>query len=311
MATTTQMRANKAEEGETLTLSTTAQYLAFKPGFDEVKMYCATQWRRAICPKLVHCVYYDLSVTTYYSYLTQVTDGSSTTHLPLDAMATNDYLYLGTFEPVRGFWFDVGTNVNAVTATLDFEYLKAISITAYAASSTKTQCTSASHGMSDGEIVTIIGTHAYNGTYTVESSAANTFVIDKTFATDEATGTGKVFADVASDVDGTDATGTSTGATLGQDGAYTFTLPTVTRSTLGTALVPLYTECYWYRFAPSLALTSPTDINEIIPIYKNTNYGYREGGGEYQDALNKAECGGFALLASAATPTLDITWVKM
>ncbi len=237
-------------EGETKALSTAAGYVAVKPGFHEVKMYCASQWRLALSPKLLHVLYYNAS--TYTEYVTQATDRLSTTHVPLDAMAATHYLYLGTTEPIIGAFFDIGTNVNAETATLDVEY-----------------CSTA-----------------------------------------VAPGATIAFTDVAGDSDGTDSTGNSTGATLGQDGVYTWTLPAVVRSTLGTATAPLYNRCYWMRFKPSAALSTTVDINEIIPVYQNANYGYMEPGMEYQFAINTAKIGGFVVLATAGTPTLDISWIK-
>lgn len=239
-------------EGETVTLSTSAQYLALKPGFREVKMYCASQWRLALNPKLVHAVVYT-AAGGYVEYVQSVIDRASTTHMPLDGLlAASGIVYLGTKEPVRGYYFDVGTNVNAETATLDVEY-----------------CSTA-----------------------------------------VALGVAIAFTDVASDTDGTDATGTSTGATLGQDGAYTFTLPAVKESTLGTYATPLYSKCYWTRFKPSANLSAEVDINEIIPIYKNTNYMYMEPGQEYQFSIDLERTSGFAVLATAGTPTLDVSWIN-
>ena len=118
------------------------------------------------------------------------TDRSSSTHVPLDALGTSDYVYLGFSEPALGVYIDVGTNVNATAATLDVEYC---------------------------------------------STAAG---VGSTIA----------FTDVAGDSDGT----TSGGATLAQDGVYTWTLPTAWKpSYLGTAAAPLFSYCWWIRFAPS------------------------------------------------------------
>lgn len=62
-------------------------------------------------------------------------------------------------------------------------------LTAFAQSSTKTTVTSAAHGFTDDEIVTISDTTSYDGTYKVESAATDTFVIAQTFVADDATGT--------------------------------------------------------------------------------------------------------------------------
>ncbi len=234
-----------AVEGETKALATTAGFVSIKPGFHEVKMYCASQWRLALSPKLVHCLYFNGS--TYTDYVQHVTDRLSTTHLPLDGMTTSHYVYLGTTEPILGVYIDMGTNVNDQAATLDVEY-----------------CSTA-----------------------------------------VALGATIAFTDVAGDSDGTDTTGT----TLSKDGVYTWTLPGIVRSTLGTDTAPLYKKCYWMRFKPSATLAATLDIDEIIPVYKNVNYAYMEPGLEYQFAINTARVGGFVVLATAGTPTLDVSWV--
>ncbi len=239
----------KILEGETKTLSTTAGYIAVKPGFHEVKMYCATQWRLALSPSLRHALIYDGS--TYTEYTANVTDRVSTTHMPLDAMPATTYCYLGFSEPALGVQLDLhATNVNAEVAALDVEYC---------------------------------------------STGAD---VDQAIA----------FTDVAGDSDGTD----SPGATLSKDGVYTWTLPTSwKRSVLGTHDAPSkYSKCYWIRFKPTATLSATIDVQEIIPVYQNVNYGYMEPGMEYQFSLNVMECGGFVVLATSGTPTLDVTWVR-
>jgi hypothetical protein len=109
------------------------------------------------------------------------------------------------------------------------------------------------------------------------------------------------FTDVAGDSDGTD----SIGATLAVDGAYTFTLPAIKRSSMNP-----YGTAYWYRFKPSAALSATVDINEIIPIYQNTNYGYMEAGEAVQMGINRATTSGFAIISPSGTPTLDISWLQ-
>jgi len=235
-------------EGETKSLSTTAGYIALKPGFHEVKLYCASAWRLALSPRLVHAVVYD--GTNYTEYVQNVIDRSSSTHLPLDGMTTSQKLYLGFSEPALGAYFDLhATNVNAVAATLDVEY-----------------CSTA---------------------------------VDL--------GASIAFTDVASDSDGTD----SGGATLAQDGVYTWTLPTAwKRSSLGTSQAPLFSKCWWIRATPSTTLSATIDVEEIIPVYKNVNYAYMEAGIEYNFSLNLAEVGGFVVTAAAATPTLNVSWIR-
>lgn len=110
-------------EGETASLTTTASYLLVKPTFHEVKLYSASQWRMALSPKLLHVLFYDTGAGTYTDYTTQATGRVSTTHVPLDAMPNDDYLYMGTSEPVLGYYFNMdGSNFNDNPATLDMEY---------------------------------------------------------------------------------------------------------------------------------------------------------------------------------------------
>jgi len=113
--------------GETVSLTTTASHLLFRPDYQEVMLYCASQFRIGLAPRLAAVEYYSASGTSYTSYLTQAIDRDSATHVPLDAMATGDYLYLGFTEPVRGFHFTIdATNKNDNAATLDMEYMSAI-----------------------------------------------------------------------------------------------------------------------------------------------------------------------------------------
>ena len=248
MATATWDKPLVAEEGDTLTFGDgTLHYTAFRPGFDGVIMWCDTAWRRALCPAIVHVLYYDTSAGTYTSYKTEATDGVSTTHVPLDAMATGDYLYIGLSEPALGLYFDMGSNVNANDVTLDMEY----STTAVAQGATL------------------------------------------------------AWTDVSGDSDGTDDSGS-----LAQDGVYTWTLPTNwVKTTLGTRAVPLYSRCYWVRFCPSGALSAAVDVNEIIPVYKNTNYSYMEASTSYVEQLNTVRNGGF-ITTGTNTKILHITWLK-
>jgi len=247
MATYTWDKPLTAEEGETASLTDTASYLAFKPGFDGVIMYSGSAWRRALSPALLHVLYYDTSAGTYTSYKIEATDRVSTTHVPLDAMATGDYLYLGFTEPVLGIQIDMGSNVNSNDVELDMEY-----------------CTTA-----------------------------------------VAVGATLAFTNVSDDSDGTDSSGT-----LAQDGVYTWTLPTDwVRSTLGTAAIRLYTKCYWIRFCPTGALSATVDVDEIIPVYKNANYSYKEASVSYVEQLDTTRNSGFVLKGST-TQTLDVTWLR-
>lgn len=67
---------------------------------------------------------------------------------------------------------------------------KLLAITAFATVNTnQTTVTSASHGLSNGDVVTIAGSTSYNETFRISAKTTNTFVIDKTFVADDATGT--------------------------------------------------------------------------------------------------------------------------
>lgn len=110
--------------GEQVSLTTTASHLLFRPNYHEVKMHCSTAWRMGIAPKLAEVIVYHGSA--YTNYTTQATNRDSATHVPLDAATTASILYLGTTEPTRGFYFNIGTGVNANAATLDVEYCSAI-----------------------------------------------------------------------------------------------------------------------------------------------------------------------------------------
>jgi len=304
-----------ALEGETKTLGTTAGYIAVKPGWREVKMYCSQQWRLAISPKLASVNYYNAS--TYTDYTSQATDRDAATHVPLDAMGTTHKLYLGVSAPVKGFYFNLdGTNLNANAASLDWEYLYDVSKPGHF-----TLTGTVSAAMTVGETLTgsvsgATGVHVYdNGsTYAVVKSVSGTFAVGEdadgasqscnilTAIANTAPGTG-YFTDVAGDSDGT-LTGTET---LSQDGLYAFTLPAVVKGGLaGINNTPLY----WYRFAPSATLSAAMDVIDLIPDYKNTSYGYMEPGMEYQFALDETKCGGFVVASTAGTPTLDVSWVS-
>jgi len=100
---------------------TPSNYRALVPGFSDYRMVCDTAWRLSLAPKILHVLYYDATDGSYTDYTTQATDGLSTTHVPLDAMATDDYLYIGT-TGISWLYFDIGTNANAEAATLDMEY---------------------------------------------------------------------------------------------------------------------------------------------------------------------------------------------
>jgi len=62
-------------------------------------------------------------------------------------------------------------------------------ITAFAAAGTSTTVSSASHGLADANVVTIIGTPNYDGIYSIGTIATGSFVIPAQFLADDACGT--------------------------------------------------------------------------------------------------------------------------
>lgn len=303
-------------EGETKALSTTAGFVLLKPTYHEVKMYCASQWRIGLAPHLARVKLYTGSA--YVDYTSQATDRVDTTHVPLDGMTTSKYLYLGVTEPTRGFYFNVdGTNKNDEAATLDWEYMYDIAqpgsyfkltgtvSAALTVGETITGSVSGATGVAvydDGSTYLVVKT--VSGAFALaENAAGATQACNTITAIDRvATGTG-YFTDVAGDSDGTN----SVADTLKQDGLYYFTLPSVVRG----ALAGVDNESlFWYRFKPSATLSTTVDLVDIIPAAANTDYGYMEPGMEYQFSFSTTMCGAFEILASAGTPTLDISWVK-
>jgi len=114
---------------------TTTNYIPLKPGFRLIETICDTAWYITFGPKLLHALYYSGTTKEFTEYKNSVTDNSSSTHMPLDGMTTSDYVYLGTYEPAW-FYFDIGSNANAATATLDVEYCSAKATTTTAATFT-------------------------------------------------------------------------------------------------------------------------------------------------------------------------------
>ncbi len=291
-------------EGETQALTTTAAFVAVKPNFQEVSLHCSSDWKLALTPALLHAIVYD--GTNYTEYKDNVTDRSSSTHLPLDGATTSYAMYLGTSQQSRAFWIDMGSNVQSTgSRALDVNYQKETAITAFATHASGTTVTAGSHGASDGDLINIYDAGPYNGQWTVANTAANTFTITKTFTYDVAAGRCVFFEDVTGDSDGT-----SGSTTLDQDGLYEFTLPTAYPQFLGTPNAPLFSHCFWISFTPNGTLSSPVDLDNIIPAYRNTNYIIRKAGIEYQISVNPAKVGGLEVLSVAGTPTLDIGWIK-
>jgi len=109
-----------------ITLSSTVPgYINVNPGYRGVKVYCASDWKMLLTPRIQSVLYYTAATTAYADYTSEAIDKSTTTHVPLDAMLAADILYVGCHTPFLGLWFDVGSsNKNAETATLDVEYWK-------------------------------------------------------------------------------------------------------------------------------------------------------------------------------------------
>ncbi len=80
----------------------------------------------------------------------------------------------------------------ALGSNWTFDAGKQIAITAYANNlDSKTQVTSAAHGLSDGDVVSISGTTSYNGVWVIEQKTDNTFVIDTNWVADDGASTGE------------------------------------------------------------------------------------------------------------------------
>jgi hypothetical protein len=299
--------------GETVSLTTTAAHLGFMPNFHEVKVYCASDYRMGIAPKLAAVKLYTGSV--YTDYTSQASDRVSTTHVPLDGMTTAKKLYLGVTEPTRGFYFNPVSNVNAEAATLDVEYMYDVSGKDYL-----TLTGTVSGALVVGETVTgsvsgATGVVVYDNASTdlVVKSTAGSFQLGENAAgaseacntitaiSPTAPGTG-YFTDVAADSDGTD----SGGATLAVPGLYSFTLPSVVKGGLADICGQ---SLYWYRFTPSATLSATVDIVDIIPACDTTNYGYEQGGVVMQFALNTVQNGAFEF-DHTGTATLQVDWIQ-
>jgi len=300
--------------GETVSLTTTAAHLLFQPGYHEVKLYCPTEARVGLAPRLARVKLY--SGAAYTDYTSQAIDKSTATHIPLDGMTTAKYLYMGTVEPVRGFYFTIdGTNKNTETASLDMEYMYDIASQGYikltgtisgalTVGETVTGSVSGATGVAvydDGSTYLVVKTTT--GKFSLGENAAGASQACNTITARDpvAHGTG-YFTDVASDSDGTDV---GPGSTLQTSGLYSFTLPSVVRGPLAGVDNE---SLYWYRFKPSATLSATVDIQSIIPACDTVNYGYLEAGMAQEFSVNLAQCGAFEF-DHTATDTLNVTWI--
>lgn len=303
----------KKFKGTTVSMSTTAAHLAIPQGYNQIRHSAMMPYRLGLAPRLSKVFYYDAApAVTYTDYTEYAIDGLSTTHVPLDAMPTADYLYLGCEEMPRGFWFDIGSTPNDQNRTLDVEYSYDCSDGSYL----KLTGT-VSSALTVGETVTgqtsgATATMVYSGaTYIVVKAISGAFAIDEdvdgatqtcddlTAIANEVKGT-TYFTDVANDSDGTDSTGT-----LAVDGLYSFDLPS---GAVGT--VNGVSGLYWIRFAPSGALGTTVDINEIIPACADTNYGYFDAGEIYEYSFNNQRVGAIETDMVAGNAILEVTFIQ-
>jgi hypothetical protein len=108
-----------------ITLSSTVPgYLNVVPGYRGVKVYCASDWKMLLTPRIQSVQYYTAAAATYTDYTSEAIDKSVVTHVPLDKMLVADILYIGSHTQFLGLYFNIGTGVNANAATLDVEYWK-------------------------------------------------------------------------------------------------------------------------------------------------------------------------------------------
>lgn len=292
----------KSFKGETKTLSTSAQVVAVEPGYHEVNVYCPSQWRLALAPRLNY-VFYNTG-TTYTDYTEYAVDKSSSTHVPLDAMPATDYLYMGFSGKTRGVKFDIGTNEQNEAAALDVEYGNGQQTTLTAAiTAAATSCVVSS---ATGFPGTAFTAKIDNEDVTVSNVVGTTVTIGRA-AGAVAHGIGAkftcMFHDVADDSDGTNVVAD----TLQVDGNYTWTLPSVWIPSFNINGI---SSTYWIRFKPSATLDATTDIDEITPLAPVASYAYMEAGISYQFSINTEKVGALEVLATAGTPTLDISWIQ-
>lgn len=85
-----------------------------------------------------------------------------------------------------------GTGKGSYAAVTDYDSRNG-SITAFATANAgaKTEVASATHGLTNGDVVTISGTTSYNGTHVISDSAAGTFEIEVAFVADDGASTWK------------------------------------------------------------------------------------------------------------------------
>jgi len=130
-------------------------------------------------------------VYTYDAGLASFTDRTVEAKSPTGSTLTigtdvDDAIYVGSMVPISAAEFHkfMGIRFLSTVASADTG-----AITAFADGGGVTTVTSASHGLSDGDRVTIAGTTSYNGTFIISGVATNTFNIQRAFVANDATGT--------------------------------------------------------------------------------------------------------------------------
>ena len=238
--------------GESPALATSlalAGLINTKNGFRGLDLYCASDWKLLLTPKIHYVIFYDNSATSYTNFTANALDRDDSTDVTLGAMTASDYLYILTPEVIGGIGINMdASSVNAVTTTLDMEYYKS--------------------------------------------------------------GTPNTWADVSTDSDGTDSSGNETGATLGQDGVYTWTAPTDAVELIKTDAVNGIWGFYSIRFSPGATLTAGTAINGLVSVHKGTNYVTYQAGNTEVLTYDNDFVGGLQFISVAGTPALKVGFIR-
>lgn len=111
-----------------ITVSTTVTYVLLDSDAEEVEMYCTSDFRMKMSPRIRTAWFYDNSATSYGDGATanvnaadELQDKDTAAALTLNDMQTDDYVYLILDEPCVGFDVDVGNaNGNASTMTVSY-----------------------------------------------------------------------------------------------------------------------------------------------------------------------------------------------
>jgi hypothetical protein len=231
-------------------------------------------------------------------------------------MLSTDILYMGFHDRCpRGVYIDVGSNVNSEAADLDVEYVSDASDGAYikvtgTVSGTFTIGETVT-GTDGGSGVAVLGTAALG--YLIIKTITGAFFTSDTILGGSSGETVSTITAIATESKGTpywadvggDSDGTKNTQTLDQDGLYSWTLPSSIEATVNGV-----SSLHWIRFKPSIALSTPLDLNEIIPVCPDVNYGYFEAGVEYEYLIDTGTVGGIETDMASGTATLNVTFVR-